>query len=483
MAIFTLFNLLLACFVSHAVVHAQVQAPALAGIGSPVSPADRIYTGDQSSNTITVVSPYTNTVLGSITLGSERLSDVIGPQYIHSTNSHGLGFSRDGKYIVSISVTTNTVTVIRTLDNSIVSQTWTDRAPHEAFFAADNQTIWVGTRGVSHVTLIDGLAGKIIDTITTADGPSKVVFSPDGKTAYVNHIRAPILSVIDVETRQVVQNITGLDDVFSSDMMISADGGTIWAMHKMVGTASVIDLNEKKVVSVVATGVETNHVNFAVLNGSTHVFCTVAATNETKVWRQDTPSSQPVYLTSIASSGIEPHGLWGSPDNKWMYVVNEHSDTVDVISLDTMSVTQTLSVGQEGQALIYVANAVPTGNGTQNLGRQGLSPTQVLNRLVEVTSIEDFTSVAATNETPVGLVTVRPAAGLDMVQVIGRNLKLNGSYTVAASCLQCNGAQVPLLSFNATVKAPSGCGTAPQVLGFMKWYGVWDLETMTIFEV
>ena len=100
-----------------------------------------------------------------------------------------------------MSVTTNTVTVIRTLDSSIVSQTWTDRAPHEALFAADNRTIWVGTRGVNHVNLVDSIAGGVIGKVTAAAGPSKVLFSPDGATAYVNHIRAPVIAIVDVATR------------------------------------------------------------------------------------------------------------------------------------------------------------------------------------------------------------------------------------------------------------------------------------------
>lgn len=127
-------------------VNAYIQAPAVSGAGAPVSESDRIYTGDQSSNTITVIKPLSGQVLGTISLGTARLGDVLNPQYVRSVNTHGLGFSKDGKYIVSLSVTSNTVTVIRCLDNSIVSQTFVDRNAHEAFFASDNRTVWVGTR-------------------------------------------------------------------------------------------------------------------------------------------------------------------------------------------------------------------------------------------------------------------------------------------------------------------------------------------------
>ncbi|TKA66647.1 hypothetical protein B0A49_08633 [Cryomyces minteri] len=446
---------------------AQIQAPALFG-APPISSHDRIYTGDQTSNTVTVINPSTNEVLGTIALGDERLSGTIGPQYIKSVNSHGLGFSRDGKYICSISVTTNTVTVIRTLDNSIVSQTFSERAPHEAFFSADNRTVWVASRGTSHVDIIDGIKGGIIGTITTEAGPSKVLFSPDGKLAYVNHIRSATLDIIDVEKRQVAVQITGLADVFSSDMMLSADGNRLWAAHKMVGKVTVIDLQQRKIITVLDTGPETNHPNFALINNVTHGFVTVAALDETKVYRQDLPSQSPVYVGAIKSSGIEPHGLWPSPDNTRMYIVNEHSDTVDIIDTTTLTVIHTLQVGQEGQALIYVAGAVTSGDGTQNLSRQGLG-FEVENKLVPISG----------NKNSTALVTIRAVSGLDMVQIIGRNLKVNTTYQVSASCYECKGIQIPLLEFTGMPTA-TGCAVAPQVLGFFKFFGVYDINSLRV---
>lgn len=52
----------------------QVQVPALPG-AQAISPEDRIYTGDQSSNTVTVIAPSTNEVLGTNSLGDPRLTD------------------------------------------------------------------------------------------------------------------------------------------------------------------------------------------------------------------------------------------------------------------------------------------------------------------------------------------------------------------------------------------------------------------------
>ncbi|KAH7370152.1 nitrous oxide reductase [Rhexocercosporidium sp. MPI-PUGE-AT-0058] len=451
------------------------QAPALPG-AQAVSAADRIYTADQTSNTITVIKPLTNDVLGTIALGLPRMTNILNPQYLQVVNSHGLGFSLDGKFLSHVSVTTNTLTVIRTSNNSIVSQTSVDRASHEAFFEHDGRTVWVACRGTSFVDLVDGMNGGVIGRIETLPGPSKVLFSPDGTLAYVNHIKSPTLSIIDVMTRKVVDTITGLGDVFSSDMMISADGSRLWAVHKMIGKTSIIDLETRAVVTVLDTGLESNHPNFAIINGTTFGFITVAASNETRVYQQDTPSSNPIFVESIPASGIEPHGIWGSPDNRFMYWVNEHSDTVDVLDLRTMSVISTLPVGQESQALVFVANAVPISSNTtsgENLGRQGLDK-RVENRLISVTNSTKATA----------LFTIRELDGLDMVQIIGRSLQINQTYVATAACTGCGGeaTRLSIVKFKATVPIPGelGCAVAPQVLSFLPFFDNYDIDSLEL---
>ena len=462
---------LLTVFLTLPSVYAIVQAPALPG-AQAISASDRIYTADQTSNTITVISPLTNIVLGTIALGKPRMTDVLNPQYLQVVNSHGLGFSLDGQFLSHVSVTSNTLTVIRTRDNSIVSQTSVDRASHEAFFEHDNCTVWVACRGTNFVDLVDAFKGGVIGRIESDSGPSKVLFSPDGRFAYVNHIKSATISIISVSTRQVISTISGLADVFSSDMMISADGTQLWVVHKMIGKTTIIDLQTKTIVTVLDTGLESNHPNFAIINGTTHAFITVAASNETKVYSQETSSSIPSFVTSIEASGIEPHGIWGSPDGSRMYTVNEHSDTLDVISTSSLSIIATLPVGQESQALVFVAGAVPIPyNGTENLGSQGLGK-RIENQLVGVTNASTATA----------LFTIRELDGLDMVQVIGRSLEINATYAATAVCSGCGRARLKIVEFKATMPIPGelGCAVAPQVLAFLPFLGVYDVESLAL---
>lgn len=465
----------------------MIEPPGFEGNAIPVSSRDRIYTGDQASNTITVIDPGQNKVLGTWSLGDERLMNDLGPQYVESVNSHGLGFSRDGKYIVSMSITTNTITVIRTSDNALVSKTYVDRAPHEAFFAPDNRTVWIGTRGVSSVDIIDGLNGTFIDRIFTAAGPSKVLFSGNGTIAYVNHIFDAIISVIDVPSRTVMYNITGLASSFSSDMMISADSQSLWAAHKLTGQVSVIDLAARKVLTILETGPETNHPNFAIIDGVNHAFVTVAALNATKVYRQPQANDLPILVKTIMNTGIQPHPVWPSPDNTRIYVANQHSDTVDVIDTSTLEIIDTMKIGQDTQSLIYLSNVVPEGsNGTENLGTQGLG-LRVENRLIPVASNSNHNLTAVEphplDGKPQAIITIRQTAGSDMFQVIGRNLIPNGTYTASATCISCgHDGRMPLVTFNASDSSPTGCGEANEVLAFFKFFDVYDLDSLWIQE-
>ncbi|KAF2192509.1 YVTN repeat-like/Quino protein amine dehydrogenase [Zopfia rhizophila CBS 207.26] len=390
---FTTFTLLSSLFQAWA----QVQAPAPAGLGAPISSVDRIYTGDQLSNTITVIDSSTETVLGTISLVSERLSDNLNLQYVHSINSHDLGFPRDGKYIVSLSVTSNTGTVVRTSDNSIVSRVYVDRNPHEAFFAVDNRTLWVGTRGVDSIALVDGLNGTNIEKIPSYGGLGKVLFSPDGMTAYGNHIRVPSLGIIDVESRKHIANTTGLAHTFSSDMILLADGKMLCNSHVSRCIISILDM-----------GAETNHPNFRWVESNNLRVRHYGINESTRVYTQPDPEKPPTYVRSILSTDVQPRGLWSNTDNSRLYVVNEHSDTVDVIDLQNgFRVTKTTRVGQEGQTRIYVAG----------VGLEGSTDHALLSY-----------NNAAQNKTSSALVTIRSVMGLDMFQVIRGNLKLNTIY-------------------------------------------------------
>src|ERR1700704_1867795 len=102
----------------------------------PMTSDDRVYTADQTSNTVTVIDPHANRVLGTIPLGSVRMdtgADTLGAMYDGQFDVHGLGFSRDGRYLDVIDVTTNAAHVVDTATNEVIRTIYLGRATHEGF--------------------------------------------------------------------------------------------------------------------------------------------------------------------------------------------------------------------------------------------------------------------------------------------------------------------------------------------------------------
>ena len=70
-------------------VFAQVQAP-FARPDIPASNADRVYAADQTSNTVSVIDPYNNQLLGVIRLGNP-VPGALSPLYTGQLLVHGMG--------------------------------------------------------------------------------------------------------------------------------------------------------------------------------------------------------------------------------------------------------------------------------------------------------------------------------------------------------------------------------------------------------
>ena len=74
----------------------------------PVSSRDRVYTADQTSNTVSVIDPSSDSLLGVIKLG-DAVPGALSPLYTGELLVHGLGYSPDSKTLAVVSVGSNSV--------------------------------------------------------------------------------------------------------------------------------------------------------------------------------------------------------------------------------------------------------------------------------------------------------------------------------------------------------------------------------------
>jgi YVTN family beta-propeller protein len=333
----------------------------------PVSHRDRVYSAEQFSNTVSVTDPVDNRLVGVIRLGDPQPGN-FSPLYKGQVLVHGMGFSPDHKTIAVISIGSNSVTFIDTATNVVKHTTYVGRSPHEAFFTPDGKEVWVTVRGEDYVAVLDGQSFEEKSRIKVPAGPGMQIFSPDGKYGYVCSSFNPETVVITVADHQIVGRVRQ-DSPFCPNIAATPDGKQVWLTLKDVGKTMVFDAKPPfNVLKSIDTGPITNHVNFAHNANSTFAYVTIGGLNEVKVFRTDDFSQ-----VATIPVGKLPHGIWPSGDGSRIYVGLENADGMTAIDTSTNKVIATSPVGQAPQAITYVANAVPDGDGAQGLQPLGVA--------------------------------------------------------------------------------------------------------------
>ena len=418
----------------------------------PVSSHDRVYTADQTSNTVSVIEPSENKLLGVIKLG-DPVPGALSPLYKGQLLVHGLGYSPDAKTLAVVSVASNSVTLVDTATNKVRGVVYVGRSPHEAFFTPNGRALWVTVRGENYVSVIDPARMKEIHRIEVANGPGMTMFGPDGKYAFVCSSFTPELAVIDVASRKIIKRLPQVSP-FSPNIAVTPENDEVWITLKDVGKVQIYSAKppfEQK--AVLDTGPITNHVNFVKNSNGKFVYVTIGGANEVKAFRRgDTPE-----LVATIPVGELPHGIWPSGDGSRVYVALENGEHCVAIDTVTNKVIASIPIGQTTQALVYVPDAVPSGSGTENLMPLGTAAnTARLHLEAGGTALPDAQASVAVNS--LGL--------LDLVQIAAKGLAPQTSYQVYLA--ESNQSPFGKLEPLAVVKTnPDGAGIV-QAIGPLK---------------
>jgi len=273
-----------------------------------------------------------------------------------------MGFSPDHRTLAVVSIGSNSVTFIDTQTNAVKHTTYVGRSPHEAFFTPDGNEVWVTVRGENYVSVIDGKTFEEKTRITLPSGPGMTIFSPDGKYGYVCSSFNPETDVVSVADHQIVGKVTQASP-FCPNIAATPDGKQVWFTLKDVGKTQVFDARPPfAVLKTIDTGPITNHVNIVRNAKGMFAYVTVGGLNVVKVFRTDDYSQ-----VATIPVGSLPHGIWPSGDGSRVYVGLENGDALAAIDTLSKKVIATVPIGQAPQAVAYVPNAVPDGDGTQNL--------------------------------------------------------------------------------------------------------------------
>src|SRR5579863_7934161 len=206
---------------------------------APISAHDRVYAADQTSNTVSVIDPSSNQLLGVIKLG-DPVPGALSPLYKGELLVHGLGYSPDSRTLAVVSVASNSITLIDTATNKIKGKVYVGRSPHEAFFTPNGRELWVTVRGENYVSVIDPVQMKEVRRIEAANGPGMTIFGTDGKYAFVCSSFTPELAVIGVESHQVIKRLPQASP-FCPNIAVSPENDEVWITLKDAGKVQVFN--------------------------------------------------------------------------------------------------------------------------------------------------------------------------------------------------------------------------------------------------
>jgi YVTN family beta-propeller protein len=202
------------------------------------------------------------------------------------------------------------------------------------------------------------------------------------------------------------------------------------------------------VLRTISSGPITNHVNFARNARGTFAYVTVGGLNEVKVYRL-------TDFTQVATIhvGNLPHGIWPSGDGTRVYVGLENADRLVAIDTLSNSVIATIPIGQAAQAVNYVPNAVPDGD-----GRRGLEALGTAGAAVHLILVAKGPAAAHGLQTSV---TLFDQGITQVLQVAATGLEPLSAYVLALSNRPDGGGRLETLS--AFMTNPAGSAVANAV--------------------
>jgi YVTN family beta-propeller protein len=276
------------------------------------------YVGNVFSNTVSVINTATNLVVSNIKVGIE-------PQ--------GVAVSPDGTkvYVAAGGV----VQEINTENNTVVANVSVGSNPQGMAVSPDGSLVYVADFYSNTVSVINTGNNTVIASISVGSNPIGVAVGPDGSKVYVSNQLSNTLSVINAASNTITSTIKV--GIVPFGVSVSPDGSLVYVANSGSNTVSVINTVTNTVVSNIAVG--TSPSGICVSPDGAYVYVTNQGTNNVSVINTATNN-----VISIAV-GTQPLGISATPDGNFVYVTNEHSNNVSVINTKTNTVISTISVG------------------------------------------------------------------------------------------------------------------------------------------
>lgn len=308
----------------------EAQLSALTGRLQPAPEVltPRIYTANESSNTVSVIDAQTFKPVGSIDTKN------ISP--------HDIALARDGSRLYATNMASGRLSVIDTHALETIASIYTGVRCQMVALTNDNRHAWVTNIGENTVSIVDATTYRVVGMVRTGRGPSGLAFSRDGRFAYVSHQIDRSVGVIDTGSLKLIKNIpVGNRPHF---LTLGPDGH-IWGVNSGGHDIYVIDPASQTRVAGIEVGPAPQQIAFAYKGrAGPNAYVTLSGADQIAVVNAD-PGNLRV-LENIPA-GARPNGIWASPEGTRLYVGHEAGNEVRVYDSGTNILLSTIPVGQK----------------------------------------------------------------------------------------------------------------------------------------
>lgn len=269
------------------------------GIISPPK-TNKVYVSNEDSNSISVISKASLSVVTTITLPA-------------GSKPHHINYGSDERFVYAAEFGSNKIAVIDTETDTLVAEFVTSPSltarPHAVWVSQDNRTLYVANAGANEIVALDTASGAILWSLPIGSNPSEILVTDNEKTAYVSVRNENKVKVVDLEQRAIVGEI--VVGTQPDTLRLTPDGKTL--VVTLRGTPAKISIvNVFKTLSAelvnIVPGTTTGH-HWLSQNGR-YSFVAVEAPGSIAV--VDNRAAE-VVLTYPYPGGGRPHGVFYEP--------------------------------------------------------------------------------------------------------------------------------------------------------------------------
>lgn len=293
-------------------------------IGSTLFSGEFAYVTNNGDGTVSIIDTASNTVVGTITVGS-------GP--------FGIDVTPDGKFAYVANNGDGTVSVIDTSTNTVVGTPITvGTAPRGLAITPDGTAVYVANEGSQDVSVIDVATNTVVQTFGgIGNAPFNLVFSSDGSRVYFTIINDGNIAIVDTATKALIASVPIGSDPWGLD--VTPNGQTVYVGNTGDGEAGVLDTSSLA-VSLIFLNNAPKGVAVSLDGSKVYITDQVGPSDRLNIIDTATNTVTNTLLLGNGAAGIDI-----SPNGEIAYVPNTADGTVSIVDLRSETILSTITVG------------------------------------------------------------------------------------------------------------------------------------------